>query len=776
MNEEIEQLLQRILLPSAVFMSKLNLRAKLLSLFGILMVPLIILAFYAVYLEQVQVNVARDELKGIEVAQRTIDVMILAQKHRGIANLKLLGDKVDDDLAKVRQSLKISLDELDKVIAKYPELSLQDEWKGTEEELRAFASGKLAANAKDSFTQHTRVISQILRFTNYSNEQSGLLLDPEAASYFLMDIAVEKLPDLIEEIAVLRGQGAGFIRANTMEYSQKVTLISGMDGLQHDIQAIININPGLKRAGEKIPAEQQLASDAVNGFNEIIRKRLLKVGIDIQAADFFKEGTQAIDRVFKYQQTTQKRLTDILQKRERSLIIHRNLVFTVLFATLALATYLAFGFYRGFMQALQSVGAAATSVASGDLTNKIRIDGQDELARTGDILEGMNFNLSALVANVRTNSSMVSQLGQQLAMGIGDLAVRTEQQASSLDDTSTNVEDLAATVQKNAQAAVAVDHLATNLSEIAERSGDTMRSAVETMKGIQNSSLRVQEIVSIIDGIAFQTNILALNAAVEAARAGEQGRGFAVVATEVRDLAQRSATSAKQIRRLIDESVTRVESGVIQIDEVSEKLNDIVEGIRELALNVNSISNSSNEQSAGLAQISEAIHDLDRITKSNGEMADQAKTVSTTLEERATQLAQAVASFKLRQGTADEAYTLVKKAVGLYKVSQKTALQTITDDPEHIYEDRDMYVFAFNRHGEYLAFAGNPSKVKTNLLAISGFDGQKLVRDAFALPLSGGWIDYSIVNPQTQRIETKSSYIERVEDDIVIGCGVFKVN
>jgi chromosome segregation ATPase len=381
-----------------------------------------------------------------------------------------------------------------------------------------------------------------------------------------------------------------------------------------------------------------------------------------------------------------------------------------------------------------------------------------------------------LVANVRTNASMVSQLGQHLATGISDLSVRTEQQAASLEETSSSVTELAETVQKNAKSAQAVDELAHDLSNLAESSGGTMNSAVETMESIQSSAREVQEIVGIIDGIAFQTNILALNAAVEAARAGEQGKGFAVVATEVRDLAQRSATSARQIRRLIDESVNRVEAGVSLIGEVSETLADIVAGIRELAANVASISSASVNQSAGLAHISEAVQELDEITQRNGKMADQAKGVAVTLEERAKHLADAVATFKLRQGTADEAFTLTRKAVGLYKVQGPRALKTITADEEKKYADRDMYVFAFDREGKYHAFAGNSSKLGVSLLEVKGLDGRKLVDDAFAVPEGGGWVNYTIPNPISNKIESKSSFIEKVEDDLVMGCGVYKIS
>jgi hypothetical protein len=336
------------------------------------------------------------------------------------------------------------------------------------------------------------------------------------------------------------------------------------------------------------------------------------------------------------------------------------------------------------------------------------------------------------------------------------------------------METLSETVRMNAANAKSVDNLASNVRLIAESSNDTMRAAVQTMQGIHTSAMKVQEIVSMIDKIAFQTDILALNAAVEASHAGEQGKGFAVVASEVRNLAQRSADAARQIRRLIDDSVNRVETGVEQIYEVNETLSDIVGGIRNLAEDINAISTASNEQSQSLTLISDAIRELDSITKSNSEMAENAKVASTGLEVRAARLTAVVSAFKLRQGSADEARALVKSAMSLFSTYGMDLLDRITQDPEKLYADRDMYVFAFDRNGQYRAFAGNAAKLSVNLFNVPGLDGRKLVEDAFSLPDKGGWVDYAIENPLLNRIEVKTSYIERISDEIVLGCGVYK--
>lgn len=476
-------------------------------------------------------------------------------------------------------------------------------------------------------------------------------------------------------------------------------------------------------------------------------------------------------------QTLKTVQVDQIAKLEAEVEHNNRMATSVVLSTslvLLLHLYLVWCFYLHLLRAVGDLKDATQAVASGDLTKELKIQGRDDLAQTMQAMDKANFNLSALVANVRTNASMVAELGEELSGGIRDMAQRTEQQAASLLNTSQRVDSLNLTVQDNAVKAKSVDNLASNVRLIAETGNETMRAAVDTMQGIQSSALKVHEIVSMIDKIAFQTDILALNAAVEAAHAGEQGRGFAVVANEVRGLAQRTAESARQIRYLIDDSVQRVGTGVEQIHQVNVTLSDIVDGIRHLAGDIKAIATASSEQSESLSQITQAVQELDDITKSNTEMAEQAKSASTELEARAAKLTAVVSAFRLRQGTADEAHVLVKKAMALFKLRGMSVLELITVDAGKAFADRDMYVFAFDRHGQYRAFAGNRSKLSVNLFNVPGLDGKKLVADAFDLPAKGGWVDYAIENPLLNRVEWKTSYLERISEDIVLGCGVYK--
>ncbi|MFZ6656305.1 methyl-accepting chemotaxis protein [Undibacterium sp. TJN19] len=775
MSQPKATLIKKVMLPGTYLMSKLSLRIKLLGIFATLLLPLLLLSIFLIQKVHTEAAIAHSELLGVQANGFIMKVIIQTQKHRGQVNLKLSGQNLDDDLTKTRNELKNNLDQLEQFFLGMPDLPLYGQWKSTADELRQLAAGQNATTVKDNVAQHSRLIRQALQFSALVDEKSGLLIDPEPASFLLMDVAMRKTPGWIEHLALLRGLGATYIKSGTMEFAEKAGIVSRLDALQAAMTAISDMDEALKRAGETPSATQKEALDASLAFAALANKNLLGEAISGDANEFFAQGTLAIEKAVALQKQMHGRLNDLLIQRASALGLYQNMIIAGIALIVLLSCYLALGFYHSFMSALNEVGHSAKAVAAGDLTNHIQISGKDELARTGHLLEAMNGNLSRLVANVRTNASLVAQLGESLAGDISDLSTRTEQQASSLEETSASVDDLADTVKKNADSARAVDNLAANLRIIAESTGDAMRSAVDSMNGIHQSARKVQEIVSLIDGISFQTDILALNAAVEASRAGEHGRGFAVVASEVRGLAQRSADSARQIRRLIDDAVSRVDDGVTQISNVNDTLNDIVSGIRDLAGNINSISTASTEQSNGLSQISEALRHLDSITQSNGQMAEQAKHVSLSLEERARALTRAASTFKLLQGTADEAHALVKKAITTYQKHGRNALQIITANADKLYADRDMYVFAFDHKGQYIAFAGNAAKLKVNLFQVDGLDGRKLVADAFALPETGGWINYTIVNPLSKKVEAKTSYIERVADNLVLGCGVYKV-
>lgn len=319
---------------------------------------------------------------------------------------------------------------------------------------------------------------------------------------------------------------------------------------------------------------------------------------------------------------------------------------------LLLACVLGYILLGGIVKPLHEAIAIANAVAAGDLSTKIEprstVNG---FGRLINALKVMNDNLIDLVGKVRLDANLIQTSAGEIASGNSNLSQRTEEQASSLEETASSMEELTSTVKQNADNARQANQLAVGASEVAVRGGAVVGQVVQTMSSINESSKKIVDIISVIDGIAFQTNILALNAAVEAARAGEQGRGFAVVATEVRTLAQRSATAAKEIKELINDSVAKVEVGTRLVDEAGDTMNEVVTAVKRVTDIMNEISAASQEQHSGIEQVNQAVNQMDEVTQQNAALVEQAASAAETMHDQAQALAQAVSIFKLSEGS-----------------------------------------------------------------------------------------------------------------------------
>jgi methyl-accepting chemotaxis protein len=310
---------------------------------------------------------------------------------------------------------------------------------------------------------------------------------------------------------------------------------------------------------------------------------------------------------------------------------------------------------RSIARPLVEATRVADAVAAGDLTAEIEPQGSDEIAHLQGALRDMVLSLRKLVASVRFGVDSVAVASGQIASGNQDLSTRTEQQASSLEQTASSMEQLSSTVKQNTESARQANQLAAAASEVAGRGGQAVGQVVDTMGQIQASSRKIAEIIGVIDGIAFQTNILALNAAVEAARAGEQGRGFAVVAGEVRNLAQRSAQAAREIKSLIADSVTKVESGSRQVTEAGKTMQDLVLQVKRVTDLLGEIASATMEQNSGIGLVNNSVNQLDQMTQANAALVEQSAAAAASLRKQAEQLAQAVAIFKLGRDESSKA-------------------------------------------------------------------------------------------------------------------------
>jgi methyl-accepting chemotaxis protein len=314
-----------------------------------------------------------------------------------------------------------------------------------------------------------------------------------------------------------------------------------------------------------------------------------------------------------------------------------------------LAVLIALWIIRSITRPINQAVEVSRAVAAGDLSLQFDAHGKSETAQLLKALKEMQAGLAQVVGTVRHNAESVAMASEQIAQGNQDLSSRTEEQASALEETAASMEQLGSTVKQNADNARQANQLALNASTVAVKGGKVVGQVVDTMKGINDSSKKIADIIRVIDGIAFQTNILALNAAVEAARAGEAGRGFAVVAGEVRSLAQRSAEAAKEIKGLIEDSVQRVEHGTELVDQAGVTMNEIVSSIKRVTDIMDEISSASTEQSAGVAQVGEAVAQMDQATQQNAALVEESAAAAESLKQQAQQLVRGVAVFKLAQ-------------------------------------------------------------------------------------------------------------------------------
>jgi methyl-accepting chemotaxis protein len=358
----------------------------------------------------------------------------------------------------------------------------------------------------------------------------------------------------------------------------------------------------------------------------------------------FVAVAESANKLMEYQETTAK--TEFQKNQEIYVWVRNSCIAGMAFA-LALGAVICVWLVHAIARPLADAVSVAKAVAAGDLTKKIVVSTSDETGQLLRALRDMNESLVRIVGEVRSGTETIATASGQIASGNHDLSARTESQASALEETASSMETLTTTVKQNAESAYQANQLAMSASEVAVKGGAVVAQVVNTMGSINESSRKIVDIIAVIDGIAFQTNILALNAAVEAARAGEQGKGFAVVATEVRQLAQRSAAAAKEIKSLIDDSVEKVHVGAKLVDQAGATMQEIVDSVKRVNDIMSEITLASREQTSGIEQVSEAITHMDEGTQQNAALVEEAAAAAASLQDQAVTLAHVVSVFKM---------------------------------------------------------------------------------------------------------------------------------
>lgn len=431
--------------------------------------------------------------------------------------------------------------------------------------------------------------------------------------------------------------------------SLEKSMKAAVDALDKNLQSysMLTTNPEQKRLFDAFSSDWKRYMEIHGKVIEAINKSDGEGAKTLFSGDAKKLFTVASDGLDRVIELNSQGALAASKDSELAYGTARNAMLLALLVSMVFATIGAVRLTRSIVLPLSSALRAANQVAAGDLTHSIGSDDTDETGQLLNALGDMRSSLVKTVSSVRGNADKVSAASSEIADGNNNLSTRTEQQAGALEEAASSMEELSATVKQNADSARQANQLAMNASTVAIKGGDVVGQVVETMKGINESSRKISDIISVIDGIAFQTNILALNAAVEAARAGEQGRGFAVVASEVRSLAGRSAEAAKEIKSLINTSVERVEFGSNLVDAAGVTMTEVVSSIQRVTDIMGEISAASNEQSLGVSQVSEAVAQMDKATQQNAALVEEMAAAASTLHQQAQDMVAVVAIFHL---------------------------------------------------------------------------------------------------------------------------------
>jgi len=486
------------------------------------------------------------------------------------------------------------------------------------------------------------LLANVLNYRNKSQLMTGLDLttaksmQAQAMKSAMLETGIAMRNIGLQSDVSLMQKEEEKVKANRARYDAARSKLQGL-GLSDTEKKVLDDITALDR---DVDAAFKEALGQVLAFNSEGAAKVIATRID----PLNQQTLTALNKLVDMQHAASASFKDSSNASDSRLM---TMLFVLSAVAVAVGVVFALFITRSIIGPLKFAVSVAQKVASGELTSQVKVEGKDETSELLQALKDMNDSLVKTVGQVRSSTETITTASHEIASGNADLSARTESQASSLEETASSMEELTSTVKQNADNARQANQLAVSASSVAVKGGTVVSQVVDTMGSIKESSTKIVDIIGVIDGIAFQTNILALNAAVEAARAGEQGRGFAVVASEVRNLAQRSAAAAKEIKALIDDSVQKVDAGGRLVDEAGQTMGLIVTSIKQVADIMGEITAATLEQSHGIEEVNQAITQMDEMTQQNAALVEEAAAAAESMQEQADHLAEAVSIFKL---------------------------------------------------------------------------------------------------------------------------------
>lgn len=760
--------------PGIALMVRTKMGVKMGGLLVTLLIPLVFLVVQLFGNLAAGYRATQTQLQGADAVSHIAAVAFALHQDRAQVNLGLLGQSNADARAVARDRLRSALTAMEALVRAHPDWNLATQWSPVYAGLTKIAGADAVESRGAFFQSYTAALTGLQLMASDVGEVSGLALSSDPGIYFRQNVLVEHTISWLAYLAAMRDLGVTVLLQKGEAKNAVGSLMTLVPIAEIATVSITHHVGALIRRKLASPTDWALGASTSLAALGASRQLLAPAadGADVQA--YLLTANSAVETARAFEQKMQGELAQALQALLASL--RATLVFAALVVAvgLALCAYGIACVWLSTHMISSQLLRAAENAGSGDLSTAVRYQGRDNWGDVGREFERMLDHLSGMVGQVRVAAAQLGETGRGLVGNTLALSERAQTQGESLQQTALHVRKVSDTVARNADAAQEVSMMTSSVHQEAESAERLMKQAVGSMGPLQATSSRMNDIIGTIDAIAFQTNLLALNAAVEAARAGEQGRGFAVVAAEVRSLAKRSQQAAAEVRGLIAESAARVATTVNEISQVNMLMDSLVAGIREIALNINTMAEGSASQSVALAEVVNAVGDLDTLTQENTTLIAQASEKSDQLIGQTFDLDSAVSFIHLRNGSAEEARQLtIDGAIHVHNVGLQQAAADF-HDPHGAFIDRDLYLFSFNKQGVYTVFGSEPQRVGSTLDKTPGLDGPKALVDAWAVcDAGGGWVMYDIVSALTGEVRTKSSYVVALDRDNLLGCGTY---
>lgn len=633
-----------------VLMRNMRFTSKAMVICAMFLIPLGVLAWFYNTSMLDAINFSAKERLGVEYNREIFPVLDLAQQLRRDATAAIVFGKEPDTMAAIKEKLQAAqakLAETDQRLGR--ELTTAKEFAAVQ---AAYAQSGAGKDVESVFKAHTVHVEALMALLAEVTDASNLTLDPDIDSYFLMDSALFRLPDIVESSGKLRGVGLSVMKSAAITPAQQRSLselipIAEFQG-KNMRDGLVKSFASNKSLAEKINAGQTL--DDTTAFFALARKSVIDsqdFSPEAQAV-YLTSANKVIDGQYLLAQRLLSELDILLAKRISSTKTTLYSIDSLVLLGMLLAAYFFYSFFMVTRGGLLLISKHLQEMAEGDLRQMpAKPWGRDEPAEVIHDLRKAYDALHGLIRTVRHSARSLHATSEEIAAASLDLSGRTESAAASLEEQAAAMEEIGATVGNTAERAKLAANFAATNADVAEKGGEIIRSVVHTMQNIHASSSKINDIIGVINGIAFQTNILALNAAVEAARAGESGRGFAVVASEVRGLAQRSADAAREIKELISNSVDQIASGTIIVEKAGSTMATMVDNAKQINGYLNEISVAAKEQAEGVGQAARTIQELDESTQHNAALVEETSAASGALTQQAETLQHEIANFRV---------------------------------------------------------------------------------------------------------------------------------